>query len=132
MKKSPLERRTPVKKRNAKRAKKAHAEQFGPPGFVEFVHEYGCIIAREKGPLSGCGGPVEAAHVRNRREGWKNNVVGLCRDHHTAAPGSFHFLGSAGAFDKRWNTDLDLWACAVTAKWEAQEYGWSTFAPEGE
>ena len=107
-----------MKKRNRKRAKAKHAAAFGPPGFVEFVHRFGCVVARQSNSLSGCGGRVEAAHVRNRREGWKNNVVGLCADHHTAGPGSFHHLGSAEAFGKRWRMDLDLWACAVTHQWD--------------
>lgn len=113
----PKARQTPIKAVNRKRKTKRHADAFGPPGFVEFVHSYGCLIAREKGPLSGCGGPIEAAHVHGRSKGWKENVVGLCRDHHTAGPKSFHHLGSAAAFDKHWYTDLDLWAVAIYSRW---------------
>jgi hypothetical protein len=106
-------------KKNAKRAKKAHEASFGPPGFVEFVHSYGCVLAKENvGHV--CEGPMEAAHVRGRHRGWKCNVVCLCRGAHTMAPGSFHHLGSAAAFDKRWGTDLDLWAVAIQGKYEAQ------------
>lgn len=118
-----LRRGSPLKKINPKRRKKLHADQFGPPGFADFVRQQGCIIAIERGGASFCEGRVEAAHVHGRGPGWRNNLIGLCRGHHTMAPGSFHHLGSADAFDKRWGTDLDLWAVAITGKWEANEEG---------
>lgn len=94
------------------------AEQFGPPGFVEFVHSFGCVIARERGGPQDCDGPVELAHIKSRGAGggWKNNSLGLCRHHHQTQ----HALGIV-TFQKRNETDLDFWACAITGKWEASQ-----------
>lgn len=102
---------------NRKRAKKKHAEAFGPPGFVEFVHEFGCVIAREKADAK-CDGPVEVAHLKSRGAGgvWRENTVGLCRHHHA----QHHRLG-VESFDRFYETDLDLWACAITHRWDMGE-----------
>lgn len=111
-----IKRATPLKPKNAKRAKKRYAEAFGPPGFVEHVHSYGCLVFREKGPLSGCEGPSEAAHLKSRGAGggWRENVVPLCRKHHA----ELHRHGLV-SFDVRHSTDLDLWAAAIYSKWTA-------------
>lgn len=114
VKSAPKPRAKPIPKKNAARAKKRHAEAFGPEGFVEFVHSYGCVVAQEKGPLSGCEGPSEAAHLKSRGAGggWRENVVPLCRKHH--AEQHRHGIKS---FDVRHNMDLDLWAAAVFSRW---------------
>lgn len=109
----------PIKKFNAKRKARRHEEEFGPPGFVEFVHSYGCVIAREHDgdwQTAGCVGPVEAAHVKSRGAGgkWKNNIVGLCKGHHFEQ----HAVGMIEFTKRHDNIDLDLWAVAVTGAWE--------------
>jgi hypothetical protein len=114
----PIKRTKGVPKVNRKRKAKRHAEQFGPPGFVEFVHEYGCVVARQGTVgfrLPSCFGAIEAAHVRSRGAGggWRDNVAGLCRFHHAEQ----HDMG-VDAFEKYYGTDLDLWACAITHQWD--------------
>ena len=110
-----LKRTTRLKPVNAKRKKKMHAEQFGPPGFADFVRASGCMIAVER-VSSVCMGPVGVAHVVSRGAGgkWRENCVGLCAGHHAVQ----HAIGVA-EFEKRHGVDMDLWACAITGKWEA-------------
>lgn len=116
-----LEKATaPIKKFNAKRKAKRRAEEFGPPGFVEFVHSYGCVVARNEGysmNSPSCSGPVEAAHVKSRGAGgkWKNNIVGLCKGHHFEQ----HAVGMIEFTKRHDNIDLDLWAVAINGRWEA-------------
>lgn len=105
---------------NRKRKAKLHAEHFGPPGFVEHVHAYGCIIAIERQSTKDCRGKSEAAHVRGRKNGWRENIIALCAGHHRTRADSFHNLGSAKAFDAKHATDSDLWAAAITSKWDAE------------
>lgn len=106
---------------NRKRAAKRKLEAFGPPGFVQFVHEYGCVVARQSGTTGGCLGPVEAAHVRSRATGgvWRDGVCGLCVGHHRES----HDIGQK-TFQKKYEIDLDLWAVAICHQWEKQENGW--------
>lgn len=108
-----------LKSDSAKREER-HERDFGPPGFVEFCHRYGCVVARQTGTTQGCLGPIEAAHVRSRgaKSGWRDSVVGLCLSHHREQ----HTVGIK-TFAKRHDLDLDLWACAVTNQWDLSQGG---------
>lgn len=121
-KSQPKVRTTPIKAKNAKRAKKAHTEDFGPPGFADFVREYGCVVARDTGSLSGCAGRVEFCHRKSRGAGggWRNNSFGACTKHHREQ----HDAG-INTWEKRHSFDLDLWCCAITHQYEKRN-GWHT------
>lgn len=114
----PLDRSGPLPKRNAKRAKVRHAAHFGPPGYVEHVHSFGCVFAVERGTTAECEGPLEACHRKSRGAGggWRKNLFCACRKHHAMQ----HAMGVA-AFERFVPTDLDLWACAITGKWDANQ-----------
>ncbi len=103
------------KKNKAAEKRAKFEEKFGPPGFVEFVHAYGCVVEKQSGSADGCLGAIEVAHVKSRGAGgtWKNGTVGLCTAHHREQ----HSFGIK-TFAARHNLDLDLWACAVTHKWD--------------
>lgn len=118
MKRTPLKRTKPIKKRNAKRRKRLGAEQFGPDGFCDFVRDFGCVIARERGGPQDCGGVVEVAHVISRGAGggWRSNCLGLCASHHRQQ----HDLGIK-TFEKRNETDLAYWARRITGHWDAPQ-----------
>lgn len=112
---SKLERSKPIPKKNAKRRKRLHAEQFGPPEFGEFVRAYGCVVALQTGSLSECAGPVQQCHRKSRAAGggWRNNNFGGCAKHHAEQ-------GTVGikTFEERHNLDLDLWCCAITHQFD--------------
>lgn len=110
-----LARKVPIIKRNAKRAKQSHAEDFGPPGYVEHVHGRGCLVARTARTTKGCLGSPEAAHVVPRSRGglWRDNLVCLCTAHHREA----HTLGHQ-TFEKKHRLDMDLEACVTTHRWD--------------
>jgi hypothetical protein len=118
VKRTGIKRTKGVNPVNRKRAKKRKLEQFGPPGFADFVREYGCVVGREGSSLMTCMGPVQVAHLRSRGAGggWRENCVGLCAGHH----GVQHSLGVV-TFAKQYAIDLDLWAAAVTHQWDLNE-----------
>lgn len=86
----PIKRRTPLKRRNAKRAKARRARDFGE--LADYVRTLGCLVCNAR--------PVDPAHVRSRGAGghaWIDaphvgylgplaprvgNLVPLCRTHH--------------------------------------------------
>lgn len=71
--------RKPVAKKNAKRLARLRDAQYGPPGFVEWVHSLGCSVPS-------CGRTeIEAAHATSRGAGgdWRG-VLPLCSAHHEA------------------------------------------------
>jgi hypothetical protein len=75
MKRTPLNRRTPLKKANAKRKRARFARAYGSGDNVARVQSMACIVCNRT--------PSEAAHVRSRGAGgtWRD-IVPLCRDHH--------------------------------------------------
>lgn len=109
-----LSRKVPIKARNAKRAKAKYEDAFGPPGFVEFVHQRGCLVARASGTTEGCLGAVEVAHVvpRSRGGSWRQ-TVGLCTGHHREQ----HAVG-LDTFAHRHGLDLEIWADATCHQWD--------------
>lgn len=132
LKKTPLRRKTPLKskvvswwekvrkvlpKQNVKRAKKAKEEDFGPPGFVEFVHRQGCVVARQARTFEGCLGPIQVAHVRSRGAGgsWRDTVP-LCLGHHREQ----HSIG-VKTFAKRHCLDLEFWAGIICHEWDLKQ-----------
>lgn len=113
--------RSPIKKRNAKRTKAAFEEDFGPPGFSDFVRETGCVVANQSGSTAECIGPVQHCHRKSRGAGggWKNNSFGGCLGHHNEQ----HMVGIK-TFERMYGLDLDLECCAITHSWERKRYGW--------
>jgi len=117
MKRTALARRTGLKKRNARRARKLHAEQFGDEHFQAYVRNCGCLIGWLIGDreLAGCWGPTEIAHVKSRGAGGgaRNNVVGLCTTHHRLQ----HQAGIE-TFQKRLRVDLQAEAEKMTKSYD--------------
>ena len=114
-----IRRTKAVNPANKKRKANLRESHFGPPGFVEFVHRHGCVVARDGASLSRCEGPVEAAHRKSRGAGggWRHNVYGLCRKHHQEQ----HSKGLE-TFETAHHLDGDLWACAITGKFDDSTY----------
>lgn len=106
-------RRTPMRRRNAKRAAKMHARNFGERPPVEpwcviaealqcYQAEHGAK-ARPDGWVA-CAGKVEAAHVTPRGMGGCNSdaedVAYLCRAHHSEQE------GRTAAFEAKYDVNL--------------------------
>lgn len=94
MKRTPLNRRTPLKKANRKRQRARFERAYGSPANVERIRNTPCVI---------CGRtPSEAAHVRSRGAGgtWRD-IVPLCSEHHREQ----HQVGIA-TFERRHKIDL--------------------------
>jgi len=100
MKRTPLNRKTPIKKANAKRKRTRFARAYASGDNVARIQAMPCVV---------CGrAPSEAAHVRSRGAGgtWRD-IVPLCRDHHRIQ----HAMGIR-SFEERF--DVDLAAIAAT------------------
>lgn len=106
-------RKTRVKASDPKRRAKVWPTQYGPPGFVEFVHTLPCAV-RGRGPRP-CSGKIEAAHVRTKgvKGGWRDNVIPLCLFHH-------RHQGDLGiqTFPRVYGVDLYAIARDTTARWD--------------
>ena len=115
-----IERRSPLPKVNRKRKAKLHAEQFGPPGFGDFVRSRGCVVARQMGSVAGCLGPMQHCHRKSRAAGgkWRDNSFCACLAHHAEE----HNMGQE-TFERAYGLDLDLEACVVTHQWDLREMG---------
>lgn len=75
--------------RKAKRFK----EQFGPPGFVEWMKARPCVKCGKVDWRDGK--PDNAVHhdpTRGSGGTW-TDTTSMCRDHHTAGPGARHTVG---------------------------------------
>lgn len=75
MKRTPLNRKTPLKKTNRKRQRARFARAYGSAENVARIQAMPCVICNRT--------PSEAAHVKSRGAGgtWQD-LVPLCRDHH--------------------------------------------------
>ncbi|MCK5643859.1 MAG: hypothetical protein KAJ19_23890 [Gammaproteobacteria bacterium] len=78
----PPKRKTPIRKRNTKRAKRAFARNFGSKAYVEAVHSVPCVVRGSPNPTP-CKGPPTCMHRRARRagDGWFD-IVPACEGHH--------------------------------------------------
>ena len=90
MKRTPLTRKTPIRKRNAKRLAKRRAAEFGPK--ADWIRSLPCCACG--------GGPSDPHHVGGRRHGSKR-LVPLCRACHVYG----HATGWA-TFEQRFGVDL--------------------------
>jgi 5-methylcytosine-specific restriction endonuclease McrA len=82
--------------------KKWH-QAYGSQGLVRYINELGCLV---------CGySPADAAHVKSRGAGggWYQNLVPLCRKHHTEQ----HTIGIK-TFEKKYDLNLKATAEALS------------------
>lgn len=113
MKRTPIQRKTPVKKINGKRKAANFQRAYGGGERAEWVKRQPCLI---------CGHtPSENAHVPSRsgmsRKGDAEHVVPLCTWHHTGSFfASLHALGKSG-FNDEHGIDLDHEAAVTDARW---------------
>lgn len=86
MKRTPLKRKTPVKKRNAKRRESEFARCYGSKARVAWIKSMPCIACSGLHPLFGMtAGPSDNAHTAHDGMGRKagyDTIVPLCRNHH--------------------------------------------------
>ena len=109
MKKSPIERRTPIKKVNRKRKAKREAEHFGDK--AKWVRTLVCLV---------CGRyPVQACHAKSRGAGGTaEHLVPMCVDHHRQQ----HQMG-IDTFGALYNVDLMDEARHYEQAWQEKERG---------
>lgn len=104
-----LKRTGGLPKVNPKRKARLRAEQFGP--IRDYVVAMPCCV-----PACTAIAPSDPAHVRSRGAGgkWRNNIIPLCRLHHTEQ-------GQLGdiTFQALHKFDMSLIAHAVTHAYEA-------------
>jgi hypothetical protein len=96
VKRTPLERRTPIRKANSKRKASRFATAFGSRERVEAIKAMPCCVCGSR--------PSENAHIRSRAAGgtWQD-IVPLCRAHHREQ----HDIGLA-TFQERHAINLRL------------------------
>src|SRR5262245_28164971 len=90
MKRSPLKRRTPMRKTNPKRRQSEFARCYHSKARVDFVKGLRCLLSSLAGNLSPCEGPTENAHTQTEGMGRKASyasIVPLCQKHHRAYDG---------------------------------------------
>lgn len=95
---------------------KEHFDRDG--AFKSFVRSRPCLLSAWKNHE--CGGVTEFAHLTTGGRGIKGSDyhgVNLCSNHHTAAPGAFHKLGSVEAFDSVHGTNLWRTNAELLAEW---------------
>ncbi|MGB1592414.1 MAG: hypothetical protein ACPIOQ_06645 [Promethearchaeia archaeon] len=111
MKRTPLSRKTPIRKRNAKRMAKRKLKYWGPPGYVEFVKGKRCCACHKGHP--------ECAHEPSRAAGgtWKD-IVPLCSGCHRTRPGAVHQIGRS-EFEKRNRVDFDEVKARLLREWQS-------------
>lgn len=110
MRRSELFRRTPIKRVNKGRKARLREQQWGPPGWVQFVKSQRCCA---------CHGPYpEAAHEPSRGAGgtWKD-IVPLCAHCHRTRPGAIHQIGRR-LFEEKNNLDLEEVKARLLDKWD--------------
>lgn len=99
-------RRTPLKKRNAKRARKRYETQFGSK--AKWIRSLPCCACHKEGPS-------DPHHVKTRGAGGTSeDLVPLCADCHR------ELLPSMGidTFGARWNIDLRQKAVVYEGWWQ--------------
>lgn len=111
-------RKTPLKKRNAKRARMEKERSYGTLARVLWVKSQPCCVP-------GCENTnVENAHIKGGGAGRKADyhwIVPLCFDHHTGGDDSIHGLGSAELFDKTHDICLEYVAARLEREWREHE-----------
>lgn len=107
MKRTPIERRTPLRKSNPKRRKKLYAKQFGT--YADVVRTFPCCVCGHFG--------ADPHHVTTRgASGSKSDLVPLCRDHHR----EWHDKGRA-TFEAKYSVDLAAIARRLFEKYGNEE-----------
>ena len=107
----PPQRKTRLKSKGGSRFPKRRC-----PEYMDWLRQQPCIVAMLSS-VGGCGGAVEAAHVRSRGAGGDdlNNTVPLCRQHH----GDQHAIGIQ-TFQATYEIDMPESAREHTARWEQE------------
>lgn len=77
MKRTALQRRTRLRPFNRERRARLHLEDFGPPGYREWIVSHPCVVP-------GCARTdIQACHAKSRGAGGKaEHLVPMCSDHH--------------------------------------------------
>lgn len=120
-------KRSPVRRVNRKRRRKAFTEAFGSEERLGWIHGQECFVARyfaRQSPvfraasialLGGveCGGPIEAMHTKSRGAGGKaEHVVPCCQKHHA----EFHSQG-ARSTESKYGVNLAMAADLYAARY---------------
>ena len=106
----PIERRTPIRKRNPERLARLQVQQFGPGEYKAHIKSLSCLVC-------GCW-PVDPAHVLKTRAagGGPEGMAPLCREHHIA----FESIGE-DRFElllRISKADIRAWAKEHRTDWE--------------
>ena len=101
----PPKRKTPLRKRNTKRAESRFRRNFGSKAYVEAIRAAPCIVQGSPNPTP-CEGPPVCMHRRARRagDGWID-IVPACQRHHDESHRGIQ------TFTRKY--DLDLEAAAA-------------------
>lgn len=116
MKRTPIQRRTPLapvnRERKAKRAEDGRV--YG--AYHRYVSTLPCIVAQRGG--DGCSGRVEGHHVKSVGAGGEDecNEVPVCVRHHN----QIHTRGPR-TFEDRYGIDLDMEAANVWTRYRGLE-----------
>ncbi len=92
MKRSPLKRNKPMRKRRPGRRILRAGKVPPNPAYLDYIRMMPCLLAGS----GGCAGIVEAAHVGERGMGQKcrdEEAVPLCSGHHRTRPDASHQIG---------------------------------------
>jgi hypothetical protein len=108
MKRTAIQRRTPLRKRNPKRRARLYARNFG--AHADTIRALPCLVL-------GCQRRAEACHARPRGMGGANgswrDLVPLCREHHIEA--GEHRTTQRYAFELRHGVSLTLAAARLAS-----------------
>ncbi len=109
MKRTPIERRSPLRKVNPERRAKLYARNFGE--HADLIRALPCLVP-------GCSCPAEAAHARARGMGgcmgsWRD-LVPLCRAHHIEAGEAR--TSQRHAFEVRYRVSLTVAAAELAGE----------------
>lgn len=126
MKRTPLTRKTRVKRANRPRKAENFARAYGSPERVAWVQSQPCWVC--------AGTPSENAHCRTGGMGRKADaryILPLCHHHHNL----LHRMGQ-DSFEESYNMDLEYGASITDARWAQYEAAHlktqPTTPPEGE
>lgn len=112
MKRTPLKRSTkPLRKKPRTKSEKLRI--YGPPGFIEWIHEQRCIAC---GQIPSQDYPSHAAHTETggvSRKGDWTSIVPLCFACHILIG---HQSGNK-TLEALWDIDLEVAAIAIQEQW---------------
>lgn len=109
-------KRSKWKRGTSAQSKRTKLKRWGPPGFRQFIESHRCVVHSQY-----CSGQIDCAHVvpRSRLGGWENNLVPLCRSHHSSLDVGFN--SQADRFYAVYGVDLRKQAKVFTSLYLARE-----------